>query len=225
MSAPSPSGTVASTLASAPTASLRLRRSAVDPDPENCTAMAPILHAADNEASLLARLRISINAAIRRSMRVFDMLYNRHDPTTLRRGPKLWRGVNLTIAIRARREREPIAFRSDPCVSSVSDAASNNEKFALMPYPPELPNRKRWSARLPAKSTSRVLCDSCMNGSADSRFIQGGHKFHLPDRDHHSKNLRIALSVIWATCSSTGRLLTQVIDPTEKTPPPLFVSN
>ena len=30
----------------------------------------------------------------------------------------------------------------------------------------------------------------------------------------------MAFSVIWATCSSTGRLLTQEIEPTEKTPPP-----
>ena len=39
----------------------------------------------------------------------------------------------------------------------------------------------------------------------------------------HSRNRRIAVSVIWETCWSTGRLLTQEIDPTENTPPPLGV--
>ncbi len=40
----------------------------------------------------------------------------------------------------------------------------------------------------------------------------------------HSKNRRMAFSVICETCSSTGRLLTHEIEPTENTPPQCGVS-
>src|SRR5690242_10499519 len=71
----------------------------------------------------------------------------------------------------------------------------------------------------PALSSALFDCPVFHGPAWLSASANNGPRTTDQGQEGYSRKWRMAFSVIWATCSSTGRLLTHEIEPTEKTPP------